>query len=178
MHTFDISLDHITKVEGNASLHLSVEDNKVKSVKFIIGENKRFFTEAMKGKTIGSIPQHLSRICGTCSNSHLLCAIEACENALDIDVTEQTRIMRTLTVHGLIIRDHALHLYIFCLPDIYGVDAFLDLDENIPEQHQILHDAFDIKSAGNFLATLIAGRSVHALYLPVFVEVIDYARYA
>ncbi|HEY4478324.1 MAG TPA: nickel-dependent hydrogenase large subunit [Candidatus Paceibacterota bacterium] len=164
MHTFDISLDHITKVEGNASLHLSVENNKVKSVKFIIGENKRFFTEAMKGKTIGSIPQHLSRICGTCSNSHLLCAIEACENALDIDVTEQTRIMRTLTVHGLIIRDHALHLYIFCLPDIYGVDAFLDLDENIPEQHQILHDAFDIKSAGNFLATLIAGRSVHALY--------------
>ncbi len=164
MHTFDLSLDHITKVEGNASLHLSVEDNKVKSVKFAIVESKRFFTEAMKGKTIGSIPQHLSRICGTCSNAHLLCAIEACEDALDIEVSEQTKIMRALTVHGLIIRDHALHLYIFCLPDIYGVDAFLDLDENIPEQHQILHDAFDIKSAGNYLATLIAGRSVHAIY--------------
>ncbi|MEK7213596.1 MAG: nickel-dependent hydrogenase large subunit [Patescibacteria group bacterium] len=164
MHKFDLSLDHITKVEGNASLHISVEDDKVKNVKFIIGENKRFFTEAMKGKTISAIPQHLSRICGTCSNAHLLCAIEACENALKIQPSKQTEILRSLTMHGLIIRDHALHLYLFCIPDIFNVDAFLDLDENDPIQHQILHDGFDIKSAGNYLATLIAGRSVHAIY--------------
>ena len=62
------------------------------------------------------------------------------------------------------IRDHALHLYLFSLPDIYGKDAFLDLDENNPDEHQILHDGFDVKSSGNFLATLIAGRSVHATY--------------
>jgi coenzyme F420-reducing hydrogenase alpha subunit len=67
-------------------------------------------------------------------------------------------------MHGLVIRDHALHLYLFCLPDVFNIDAFLDLDENDPVQHQILHDGFDTKSAGNFLATLIAGRSVHAQY--------------
>ena len=72
--------------------------------------------------------------------------------------------MRTLTAHGLMIRDHALHLYLFSMPDIYGKDAFLDFDENDPDQHQLLHDGFDVKSAGNFLATLIAGRSVHATY--------------
>ena len=164
MHTFDLSLDHITKIEGNASLHLAIEDGKVKSVKFITAENKRFFTEAMKGKSLAALPPHLARICGTCSNAHLLCAIEACENALGIQPSEQTKLMRSLTMHGLIIRDHALHLYLFCIPDIYGVDAFLDLDENDPAQHQLLHDGFDIKSAGNFLATLIAGRSVHATY--------------
>ena len=67
-------------------------------------------------------------------------------------------------MHGLMIRDHALHLYLFSMPDIYGKDNFLDFDEDDPEQHQHLHDGFEIKSAGNFLATLVAGRSVHGLY--------------
>ncbi|MDI6734118.1 MAG: nickel-dependent hydrogenase large subunit [Patescibacteria group bacterium] len=164
MHTFDLSLEHITKIEGNASLDVSVKDNKVTDVKFKTVEYKRFFTEAMKGKPIGAMPAHLARICGTCSNAHIMCSIEACENALLIEPSEQTKILRALTMHGLIIRDHALHLYLFSLPDIYNKDSFLDLDENNKEEHDLLHDGFDIKAAGNFLATLIAGRSVHATY--------------
>lgn len=164
MHTVDIELDHITKIEGNAGLHLKVVDGKVTSVQFITAESKRFFTEAMKGKVPAALPAHLARICGTCSNAHLMCAIEACEQALGIEPSAQTKILRALTMHGLVIRDHGLHLYLFCLPDIFDIDAFLDLDENDPVQHQHLHDGFDIKSAGNFLATLVAGRSVHAQY--------------
>lgn len=166
MHSFDLSLEHITKVEGNASLKLKVQQGKVVQVKFAAEEYKRFFTEAMKGKDLSAIPQHLARICGTCSNSHLMCSIEACENALGITPSAQTKILRALVMHGLMIRDHALHLYLFSMPDIFGKDAFLDFDENDPLQHQLLHDGFDVKSAGNFLATLIAGRSVHAT-LPV-----------
>jgi sulfhydrogenase subunit alpha len=162
MHSFDLSLEHITKVEGNASLKLKVEDGKVTDVKFAIIEYKRFFTEAMKGKDVAAIPAHLARICGTCSNAHIMCSIEACEDALNIIPSPQTKLLRSLTMHGLIIRDHALHLYLFSMPDIFGKDAFLDFDESDPIQHQLLHDGFDTKSAGNFLATLIAGRSVHA----------------
>jgi sulfhydrogenase subunit alpha len=164
MHTFDLSLEHITKIEGNASLNLKIVDGKVIDVKFAITEYKRFFTEAMKGKDIVAIPQHLARICGTCSNAHIMCSIEACENALGIKPSAQTKILRSLVMHGLMIRDHALHLYLFSMPDIFGKDAFLDFDENNPVEHQLLHDGFDTKSAGNFLATLIAGRSVHATY--------------
>jgi len=165
MHQIDLSMTELTKVEGDAALSLHVdEDGKVTDVKFQINEYKRFFTEAMKGKAIAAIPSHLARICGTCSNAHIMAAIEACEDALGITPTKQTEILRALTMHGLIIRDHALHLYLFSLPDIYGKDAFLDLDENIEEEHQILHDGFDTKAAGNFLATLVAGRSVHAMY--------------
>ncbi len=164
MHTFDLSMEHITKIEGNASIKLKVEDGKVTDVKFATEEYKRFFTEAMKGKVLTAVPSHLARICGTCSNSHIMCSIEACENLLDIKVTEQTKLMRALMMHGLMIRDHALHLYLFSMPDIFGKDAFLDFDESDPFQHQLLHDGFEMKSAGNFLATLIAGRSVHATY--------------
>ncbi len=164
MHTFNLDIDHITKIEGDASVSIKVEDNKVTDVKFAITEYKRFFTEAMKGKSIIGLPAHLARICGTCSNAHVMAAIEASEMALDITPSKQTEILRSLTMHGLIIRDHALHLYLFCMPDLYGKDAFLDFDENDPDQHQMLHDGFDVKSAGNFLATLISGRSVHATY--------------
>ncbi|MEK7637678.1 MAG: nickel-dependent hydrogenase large subunit [Patescibacteria group bacterium] len=164
MHTFDLTMDRISKIEGSASLDLKVKDGKVESCHFGITEYKRFYVEAMKGKPIIALPQLLARICGTCSNAHLLCSIETSENALGIIPTEQTMRLRFLTMYGMMIRDHALHLYLFSMPDIYGKDAFLDFDENDAEQHQHLHDGFEIKAAGNFLATLIAGRSVHALY--------------
>lgn len=164
MHTvdLDLSMDELTKVEGAAGLDLRVRGGKVEYVHFKITEYKRFFTEAMKGKPMAAIPQHLARICGTCSNAHLLCSIQACEDALGITSTEQTDLLRRLTMHGLMIRDHALHLYLFSMPDIFGKDAFLDFDENDPQQHQMLHDGFDIKAAGNALALLVSGRSVHA----------------
>jgi coenzyme F420-reducing hydrogenase alpha subunit len=61
-------------------------------VKFAITEYKRFFTEAMKGKSIVAIPAHLARICGTCSNAHVMAAITACENALGIEVSPSDKI--------------------------------------------------------------------------------------
>ena len=161
---FDLLLDRLTKVEGSASLEVRVRNNRAEHVHFKITEYKRFFTEAMRGKPIIALPQLLARICGTCSNAHLLCSIEACESALGIVPSEQTMVLRDLTMHGLMIRDHALHLYLFVLPDFYEKDSFLDFDEDNPEQLQLLRDGFDIKAAGNFLATLIAGRSVHAIH--------------
>ena len=158
MHTFDLTLDRLTKLEGSASLEVRVKNNKVEHVHFKITEFKRFFTKAMEGKPIIALPQLLSRICGTCSNAHIMASIEACERALGIVPTRQTILLRVLTMYGLNIRDHALHLYLFALPDMYGKDAFLDFDENDPVEHQLLHDAFEIKAAGNFLSTLVAGR--------------------
>lgn len=162
MHTFDLTMDNLTKVEGAASLEVRVKNNKVRHVHFKTTEYKRFFTQAMRGKPVTALPQLLARICGTCSNAHLLCSIEAAEKALAITPSAQTMLLRRLTMDGLMIRDHALHLYLFVLPDLYRKDAFLDFDEKDPEQHQLLHDGFEVKAAGNFLATLVAGRSVHA----------------
>lgn len=156
------SIEEITKVEGAARLDVEIENGQVKDVRFGITEFKRFYTQAMQGKPIGAIPQLLARICGTCSNAHLLASIEAVEKTLGIIPSEQTRVLRALTYHGLIIRDHALHLYLFCLPDIFKKDSLLHFDENDKHQHQLLHDAFSVKAAGNQLAILVAGRSVHA----------------
>jgi coenzyme F420-reducing hydrogenase alpha subunit len=159
------SIKEITKIEGSAGLDVLISDGKVESVQFAINEYKRFFTQAMVGKPIMAIPQLLSRICGTCSNAHLMASIEAIEKGFGLVPTEQTKALRALTYHGLILRDHALHLYMFVMPDMYGKDSLLEFDETDPAQHQVLHDAFEIKGAGNHLAILAGGRSVHAPFL-------------
>jgi len=163
MHQADISLEHVAKVEGAADVRVQIRDGKVTDVKYAITEAKRFYTKGVEGKPVIALPGLLSRICGTCSNAHIMASIEACEHSQGIVPTEQTMALRHLTMCGLNIRDHALHLYLFALPDMVGKDNFLSLDENDPAQHQMLHDAFDIKAAGNFLAELVAGRSVHAV---------------
>jgi len=159
---FDLNINEITKVEGSAGLDVKVKDGKVESVKFKIQDYKRFYTHAIEGKPLAAVPQLLSRICGTCSNAHLMASIEAVEKTLGFTPTEQTKIQRTLTYHGLIIRDHALHLYIFVLPDLFNKDSIFDLDEGNELEHQLLHDTFEVKAAGNHLAIAAAGRSVHA----------------
>jgi coenzyme F420-reducing hydrogenase alpha subunit len=159
---FDLTINEITKVEGSAGLDVRVKNGKVEEVKFKVQDYKRFYTQAIQGKPIAAVPQLLSRICGTCSNAHLMASIEAVEKTLNFTPSEQTKILRILTYHGLIIRDHALHLYVFVLPDLFQKDSLLDFDEHDILQHQLLHDTFAVKSAGNNLAKYIAGRSVHA----------------
>ena len=164
MHLVDFNLKtEITKVEGSAALDVKVANGKVEHCRFSITEFKRFYTQALRGKPYRTIPALLARICGTCSNAHLLCSIEACEKALGIVPSVQSQIMKNLSMYGLNIRDHALHLYLFALPDMHGKDSFFEFDENISEEHQILHDAFEIKAAGNYLSIIIAGRSVHGI---------------
>jgi coenzyme F420-reducing hydrogenase alpha subunit len=162
MHQINISIKGLSKIEGHLDMDVYIKNNKITGVEFKIMENKRFFEKAIIGKPFMQIPQMLSRICGTCSIAHLLAAIEAVEHALEYKPSKQTITLRKLLMYGLMIRDHALHLYIFSLPDIIGKDSILDFDENDELEHTLLHDMFDIKRAGNNLSTLIGGRAVHA----------------
>ncbi|HSB47258.1 MAG TPA: nickel-dependent hydrogenase large subunit [Candidatus Bilamarchaeum sp.] len=163
MHSqsFDITIKNLSKIEGHTDLDIEVRDGKVVSSKLKISENKRFFTAAAVGKPALAIHQIVSRICGTCSIAHLMCCINCVENALQVKPSDQTKKLRDLLLYGLNIRDHAMHLYLFCLPDIFGKDSVLEFaDEGY--EHDLVHKAFDVKSAGNDLCVLAGGRAVHS----------------
>jgi len=155
----DVSIHKLSKIEGHADLDISIRDGQVDNVDLRVMENKRFFVEAVQGMEYTNVPQLVSRICGTCSIAHLTGCIEAVEKTLGVKPSEQTLIMRKLTAYSMMIRDHALHLYFFVLPDLYGVESALDLAET---QKELLHEALHVKEAGNNLSKLIAGRAVHA----------------
>ncbi len=165
MHNLDLNIADITKIEGKASCEIKVRNGKVETCNFSIAEYKRFYTQAIRGKDIIALPQLTARICGTCSNAHLLCALKAVENAIGLKPTEQTILLRKLLNYGLLIRDHALHLCVFVLPDIFGKDSILDFDEKDPIEHKFLDLTFKIKATGNNLGKRVGGRSVHAPYL-------------
>jgi coenzyme F420-reducing hydrogenase alpha subunit len=160
----EISIEGLSKIEGHASLDVRVRKGKVENVRLKISENKRFYTNAIRGKQFQTVPQLVSRICGTCSIAHLTCCTEAIEKALDVKSTEQTILLRKLMMYGMMIRDHAMHLYLFCLPDIFGKDSVLDFDER---QHELIHHAFEVKKAGNDLSKLIGGRAIHPPYAQI-----------
>ncbi len=165
MHTqdIDISINKISKIEGHADLDIKVRDGKVEDVSFRVAENRRFYEETVKGKPALQAPGLVSRICGTCSLAHMTACTEAVEKTLGIKVSEQTLLLKKLAMYALMIRDHALHLYYFSLPDVFDADSALDLLET-KEGKELVHDSLHMKEAGNKLAKLIVGRSVHPTY--------------
>jgi sulfhydrogenase subunit alpha len=158
----DIGINNLSKIEGHTDISIRIRDGVVEDAKLEITENRRFYEQAIKGKNYLQLSQLVSRICGTCSIAHLLCSIEAVEKALSFTPSPQVILLRKLLMYGLYLRDHPLHLYLFSLPDLFGKDSLLEFDESDPIQHQLLHDAFDLKRAGNNLSTMIGGRAVHA----------------
>ncbi len=163
MHSGDITIDQITKIEGSAGMKVTVRDGAVTDLKFFIQDYRRFYTKAVQKKPAVAAPQFLSRICGTCSVSHLFASLEAIEKAMGIEISEQTKLLRHLAYDALMIRDHALHLYFFVLPDVLGIDSILDIPDSSDDKgHQLLHDSFDIKRLGSDIANAIIGAAIHA----------------
>ncbi|OGJ21345.1 hypothetical protein A3K73_01215 [Candidatus Pacearchaeota archaeon RBG_13_36_9] len=155
---FDLTIRNISKIEGHTHLDIIVRNNKAEKCRLKVSENKRFFTAAILGQNYLTVPGTMSRICGTCSSAHTLCSIEAIEKAFGLNVTEQTFKLRNLLSYSSHLRDHAMHLYFFCLPDILGKDSALDFTG---EEKEWIHDGLHIKDAGNFLSTIVGGRAIH-----------------
>jgi coenzyme F420-reducing hydrogenase alpha subunit len=160
MHNADIELNTLSKIEGHAGLEVKVRQGKVESAKLKVSEGKRFFEQACIGKGFKEIPMLSSRICGTCSAAHLLAAIEGVEKAFDFKPSQQTLLLRKLLLFGEMIRDHGMHLYYFCLPDLFGKDSILEFDG---ELHEWLHDSMQVRGAGTKLADWVGGRSIHPI---------------
>ena len=158
-----VSIDAITKIEGGAGLEVVVEKGAVKDLRFIIADYRRFFTAAVRGKRMVAVPSFLSRICGTCSVAHLFASLMAIEDSQGIEVSEQTKTLRRLAYDGLMIRDHALHLYFFVLPDLLGVDSIFDISDDPDDPgHTLLRDSFDVKRLGTDITNVVIGAAIHA----------------
>lgn len=161
MHTcdLDIEISKLSKIEGHADLDIKIREGKLEDVVLKVMENVRFFNQAVQGKSYASVPQLVSRICGTCSIAHMTACIEAVEKTLGMVPSVQTMVLRKITMYSLMIRDHALHLYFFMLPDLFDIDSILDLPD---DKKELIHEALHVKEAGNNLSKLVAGRAVHA----------------
>ena len=154
----NITLNHITKIEGHASLDLKIERGKVKVCKLGSTEGARFFEGIIVGKSYDEAYEICSRICGICSCGHTVCGLRALENALGVKVTKQTELLRELITIGERIRSHLSHLYFFVLPDYMGFESALVM---IPKYKKEVTTAIRIIHLGNDLVSAIGGRDMH-----------------
>ncbi|MCL2491144.1 MAG: Ni/Fe hydrogenase subunit alpha [Coriobacteriia bacterium] len=155
-----LNIHHIARIEGHGNVAIDVKDNEVKDIFMEIIEPTRVFEAMMRGRRFDEVSHISSRICGICSPNHFVTNLIAVEDALGIKVSERTKKLRQLLVHGSYLQNHASALYIFAAPDFVGLPSFVPLAESAPE---IVRRALRLKKLGNDLCTLIGGRPVHPI---------------
>ncbi|HDJ96485.1 MAG TPA: Ni/Fe hydrogenase subunit alpha [Candidatus Aenigmarchaeota archaeon] len=158
----EIKVSHLTKVEGHAKLTVKFDKEKkrVRVCVLEVFESPRYFEVLIKGRSYKEVPYLASRICGVCNIAHLIGSMLAVENALKIEVTEQTKLLRELLVLGGIIHSHVLHLYLLALPDYLGYSSALDMTG---KHLRLIKRGLTLKEVGNDIVNVIGGRSIHPL---------------
>ncbi|GAB4291707.1 MAG: Ni/Fe hydrogenase subunit alpha [Coriobacteriia bacterium] len=153
-----ITIEHVARIEGHGTITVDVEGGAVRDIKMDIIEPARFFESMVVGRRFDEVSLITSRICGICSPNHAVTSLKAVEDALGIEVSERTKILRKLLVYGSYLQNHATHLYVFAAPDFVGLPSVFPLAETHPE---VVRRALTIKKIGNELTTLVGGRPVH-----------------
>jgi coenzyme F420-reducing hydrogenase alpha subunit len=160
----EIELHHLAKVEGHANLTLRIERGKIKVCQLEALEGARFFEGLIVAKKFDVVQEITTRICGICSCSHTIAAIQAIEDAFKIKVSEQTRLIRELLMIGERIRSHATHLYFMALPDYLGYDSAIEMAK---KHHTKVNEAIKLISLGNKIISAVGGRAIHPLNITI-----------
>ncbi|MGB9636232.1 MAG: Ni/Fe hydrogenase subunit alpha, partial [Thermoplasmata archaeon] len=79
-------------------------------------------------------------------------------NAMGIQVSEQTKLLRRLGNVGQMLQSHALHLYVLALPEYLNADGIVDVYMRNPEA---VKRALRIRNVGNLIVEIVSGRAVH-----------------
>jgi coenzyme F420-reducing hydrogenase alpha subunit len=155
-----ILLKKATRIEGNADIHIEVQDGRVETARFRV-QDFRGFEKLTQGKMVESVPHMVSRICGLCSTAHQVAGFRAIEDALGIQVPSSVRRLREIAVWGEWIASHALSYFFLTLPDTLGAGrGIFDLMGEHPE---VAHDAFFLRKSGNRIVEIVGKRPVHAV---------------
>ena len=154
----EIRVDHITRVEGHGNILASLEDGRVKQALFQVVEANRFFEGILRGRDWDEVAHIATRICGICAVSHCYASLQATEAAMGIEISDQTRLLRRLTMNAEQISSHALHVYFLVAPDLLGLQSVLPLISQNPD---VVKLAFRVKKTGYDLGELVLGRHTH-----------------
>jgi sulfhydrogenase subunit alpha len=164
MTTVNVNVHHLTRVEGHGNIVVDVKNGELLKCELQIVEAPRFFEAMLRGRPYYEASHITSRICGICSVGHATASLRATENALGVEISEQTELLRKLLFHGEMIDSHVLHVYMLVAPDFFGVGSVLPLAASHPE---VVLRALRIKKLAGDLCALIAGRHTHPIAMTV-----------
>ncbi len=164
MTNVNVNVHHLTRVEGHGNIVVDVKNGELVKCELQIVEAPRFFEAMLRGRPYYEASHITSRICGICSVGHATASLRATENALGVEVSEQTELLRKLLFHGEMIDSHVLHVYMLVAPDFFGAGSVLPLAASHPE---VVLRALRIKKLAGDLCAMIAGRHTHPIAMTV-----------
>lgn len=160
MKNIDINVHHLTRVEGHGNIVINVDEGKIDTVQWQVPEAPRFFEAMVKGREYNDIATITSRICGICSIGHTLTSLKATEAAMDIKISETTRVLRELLLHGETLQSHILHMCYLVVPDLFKVNSVFPL---IEMHKDVVLLVTKIHRLANEWCDIIGGRTTHPI---------------
>ena len=166
MSTVDVNVNvhHLTRVEGHGNIVVDVKNGELVKCQLDIVEAPRFFEAMLRGRPYTEASHITSRICGICATGHATASLGATENALGVEISEQTELLRKLLFHGEMLDSHVLHVYMLVAPDFFGAGSVLPLAASHPE---VVKRALRVKKLAGDLCAMISGRHTHPIAMAV-----------
>jgi len=156
----DIKVHHLTRVEGHGNIVVNMKDGVLEKAHLSIVEPPRFFEAMLKGRNFREAAIITSRICGICSLGHQMTSLVTTEDALGLEISEQTVLLRKLLVHGATLQSNILHAYFLAAPDFLNVGSVFPL---IATHKDVVLRALRMKRLANDIADIVSGRAVHPI---------------
>ncbi len=160
----DIIIDPVTRISGNASVRVMLDEAGNPRDAQFIAFGYRGFDQIAAGAHIENLLPVVSRICGGDSLFHQMAAAVAVESALGVEPPQEARRLRELAMWGQLFERHAVSLTVHSLPDLLFPSSDPGL-RNIISIHRVDEEVVKrlmvLKSLGADVLTEAGGRAVH-----------------
>lgn len=155
-----IKINHIAKTEGHFSFIGALINGNFAQARLETEEGARLIEGILLNRNYYEAPIVTSRICGICPIVHNLTSCKAMENALNIRVSEEIKVLRRMLINAQWLHSHGLHAFFLSFPDLVGISNNFDFIKKFPKESQL---ALDLRDWGVELARIIGGRTVHPI---------------
>ncbi|MDR3719661.1 MAG: nickel-dependent hydrogenase large subunit [Bryobacteraceae bacterium] len=105
-----IVVDPVTRIEGHLRIEAQVEGGAISDA-WSSGTMFRGLELVVRNRDPREAWYWLQRICSVCTVVHALASVRAVEDALQIEVPDNARIVRNLIAAAQLVQDHVVHFY-------------------------------------------------------------------
>jgi len=123
-----IIVDPITRIEGHLRIEAVIDSNNKIIDAYSSSTMFRGIETIVKGRDPRDVGLMTMRICGVCTGTHYQRSIEAVEDAFDITIPKNARLVRNLIQGALYVHDHLVHFYHLHALDFVDVVAATKAD--------------------------------------------------
>lgn len=123
-----IIVDPITRIEGHLRIEAVIDENNTIVDAYSASTMFRGIETILKGRDPRDAGLLSMRICGVCTGTHYQRSIEAVEDAFNVTIPKNARLVRNLIQGALYVHDHLVHFYHLHALDFVDVVSALSAD--------------------------------------------------